>query len=191
MWTSTSSSQPTLTPSEVVLIHGRNFADRKRPVAMLIACVAGIILGAVTSYLGTGTIVDAWASTSWPLTGGTVVSCRVARNPDAPDVTYTAHISYRYLVAGRQYKNTTVSFGAVVSSSSPAAAERIVARYPAGKAVQVAYDPADPGRAVLEPGLRLSSFVAFFAGLLFAFVLSVVLAYQLPLFFQRTGKDVA
>jgi hypothetical protein len=55
-------------------------------------------------------------------------------------------------------------------------------------AVQVAYDPVHVENAVLEPGVRASSFATFFLGLLFVFVGSAALVPQIPLLFQRQGK---
>lgn len=55
----------------------------------------------------------------------------------------------------------------------------------AGMAVQVAYDPANAEKAVLEAGVRVSSFAIFFIGLLFVFICSAVLIARLPLLFQR------
>ncbi len=74
-------SKDALTPSEVVLIQGRSFADPKRPIGVAIVLIACIIGGALITYMGMGTILDACASRSWPLTGGTIVSSQVTINP--------------------------------------------------------------------------------------------------------------
>ncbi|MFQ5400650.1 MAG: DUF3592 domain-containing protein [Anaerolineae bacterium] len=59
-----------------------------------------------------------------------------------------------------------VRFGENSGSWERAAA--IASRYPVGTAVSVAYDPADPGTAVLEPGADRSSYATLGTGALMA-----------------------
>ena len=188
MLTSTPNPPPSkdaLTPSEVVLIQGRSFADPKRPIGVAIVLIALIIGGALLTYIGMGTILDAWASRSWPLTEGTIVSSRVTLEARNDSTLYGVDVQYRYKVAGQSYDGKTVWFGDGGSSAFKALAQDVVDRYPAGKAVRVAYNPANTEKAVLEPGVRVSSFVLFFAGLFVMFIGSAFLISKLPLLFQR------
>ncbi len=65
--------------------------------------------------------------------------------------TYAAEVEFAWRVAGVEYKGATVRHG--FSRSGKVYVERVVARYPVGREVEVYYDPAAPGEAVLEPGL--------------------------------------
>jgi hypothetical protein len=66
--------------------------------------------------------------------------------------TYTAVINYRYRVDGRAYDNDRFRYNSVSGGSDRA--HSLVAAHPAGSAVQVYYDPADPQESLLEPGLK-------------------------------------
>jgi len=57
-----------------------------------------------------------------------------------------------------------------VGLASNRAARRAAARYPEGKEVEVWYDPRDPSRAVLEPGITVPSVLW---GVVSAFVLAI------------------
>ena len=174
-----------LTPSEIVLVRGREFADRQRPIGLSILLIAGIIGCSFISYRGLTEVHDAWSSSSWPSTHGTITSSKVATTSDDSNTLFKADIRYRYEVEGRAYDGATVWFGGGYSSSDEDAARKVVDSYPQGMSVHVTYEPDHPEKAVLEPGMYVSSFVIFFAGLLAAFVLLVALITQIPLLIQR------
>jgi len=79
----------------------------------------------------------------------------------------TPLLRYEYTVNGRCFVGTRVN---TVGLASNRAARRAAARYPEGKEVEVWYDPRDPSRAVLEPGITGPS-VAW--GVLSAIVLAI------------------
>lgn len=63
-------------------------------------------------------------------------------------------IRYRFEARGRVYESKRVSVEWPAGASAPTAeqARSLVERYPAGSAVDVWFDPADPGRSVLVRG---------------------------------------
>ena len=69
-------------------------------------------------------------------------------------------------VEGKDYTSTRVSFGQYQSSNRGHAAG-IVQKYPKGKKVDVHYDPASPGTAVLEPGVGGGAYIALLIGVVF------------------------
>ena len=78
-------------------------------------------------------------------------------------------ITVEYMVAGECYVTSRVRWTGVAVTQ----AVRTLHRYPPGSTVSVAYDPRDPRRAVLEPGLTFEGLmqvgtgvVAALAGLL-------------------------
>jgi hypothetical protein len=100
---------------------------------------------------------DAMKAARWPTEAGTVLSSRsVSRRVLAPgrgNVTmevWSPLVEFSYRVGGRDYHGARIAFGAGVSGGRDLA-EATVARYPAGSAVTVHYDPANPSSAVLEP----------------------------------------
>jgi hypothetical protein len=87
---------------------------------------------------------------AWPTVQGTVAQSRVKRSRGSEGGSvYSAEITYRYTVGGREYESDRYRFGDI-SSSSRGRAQRIVDRYPAGGPATVHYNPSDPSEAVLS-----------------------------------------
>lgn len=87
---------------------------------------------------------------------GTVVESHVVRRQHEDGTyCYAPHICYEYHVAGRRYSSDSL-FAFVPSAAllAPTRAEigMLVARYPAGAAVTIFFDPNDPQQAFLERG---------------------------------------
>jgi hypothetical protein len=153
---------------------------------MLVACVVG---GIVITCMGFASAFEAWASRSWPLAGGHIVSSQVLTESDERGKpSYRPAIRYTYEVAGQTLEGTRVWTEDGVSWPDRSPAQRVVDRYPAGQAVSVAYDAANPKRALLEPGFQLTTFTAVALGLFMALGSLVVLISQLPLLVRRQGR---
>ena len=84
----------------------------------------------------------------WPSTMGTVMASAIIwrRSSNKGSVAYPS-VQYAYQVMGRPYQGTKIMPGPDAGGSG---AHKIVERYPAGKQVQVYYDPNDPSTALLE-----------------------------------------
>jgi len=137
--------------------------------ALFLAC--GLVsLGVILAIIGALAVRHAAGSQRWPTTPGEVLSSRVARGEGN---TYV-QVRYRYSVAEKTYTGARVSYrGSSLPGLPTDPPEATVSRYPAGKPVQVHYDPAAPDRSVLEPGAGLSAYAPLAAGGLF-FVLGLV-----------------
>jgi hypothetical protein len=124
-------------------------------MASVLTCI-----GAFFVVMGTVEWVHASQSTAWTTTDGTVLEsvvrssrhAGVSRNgrSGSSNVSYNAHIRYRYQVAGAEYESERVSFR--VKGEGESGARVTAQRYPAESTVTVYYNPADPGTSVLEPG---------------------------------------
>lgn len=123
------------------------------------------LFAAVILLLGMGVLVyaifslsRALASRSWPTAKGTITRSFVKE-----DETYTAKVTYRYSVRGREYSGNDVQAGGLLSWGLLRDAERVTNKYPVGASVRVRYLPRDPHISLLEPGINFS--IAFcFAG---------------------------
>jgi len=154
--------------------HGRS--TPMGPKGMMIVGGVFVALGLLVTAWGFSTLSRAKASKSWPSVEGTVLSSEVTEDWDTTtssrggrrreSVTYGAEVSYQYAVDGRSYTSTRVSFGQYQSSNCGHAAG-IVGRYPEGKKVDVHYDPASPGTAVLEPGAGGGAYIPLLIGVVF------------------------
>ncbi|MCE9584770.1 MAG: DUF3592 domain-containing protein [Planctomycetes bacterium] len=89
---------------------------------------------------------------SYPTTKGRVVSSRIEESQGSDghrDRLYGVRAEYTFAVEGKAYAGHTVH-PMMESSSSHSSAVNELARYPAGKEVDVHYNPADPSSCFLE-----------------------------------------
>ncbi|GAC1657959.1 MAG: hypothetical protein NVS4B3_24980 [Gemmatimonadaceae bacterium] len=106
--------------------------------------------------------VDLWrgiASGRWPRVTARVVRSEVVtgnlRYTRFPSLAAVMLFEWTFTIAGKVYFDSRLRFGPVRDS----VARRIIAHYPVGATVEVAYDPRDPDRSVFEPGPTLPSAV--------------------------------
>lgn len=136
-------------PQPIAPGKARQYARGWRNAALVLVVIALAALPWMTYRQ----LRDAVHSPSWPTTRGTVVVSSVDREWNAREGEhyYDLHIWYTYVVGGREYRGTAVTFGR--HRAGPDYMYRIKAKYPIGSSVSVYYDSRDPSRAVLEPGL--------------------------------------
>ena len=97
---------------------------------------------------------SAKAGIGWPKISGTVIDSTieryVTRDGNKAAAYYTPVVEYAYTVNNHEYRSRQIQFSNVISNQSAATASKIAARYPKDSAVEVHYDPGNPGNAVLE-----------------------------------------
>ena len=142
-----------------------------------------IFVGVLSLGFGGWNLFGSLQCAHWPTAGGVVVGGEIQRNPGSAENgdTYSAEVTYQYMVAGRHYEGNRLAFGAM--SSSTEYAQRILGHYPVGQKVTVHYSPADPEQAVLETGVHGGTWVCFAVGTVF--VMAGVMFLQLN--FPATG----
>ena len=102
-------------------------------------------------YQSVFTVRDGIMSNSWPSTPGTVIEARIEQYRTTGGTTSEktiGHFFYQYNVNGEDYVSSRLNFFSI--SGDPVTAAKT---HEPGQQVQVYYDPDDPERAVLEPGL--------------------------------------
>ena len=97
---------------------------------------------------------------------GTDTTIRVSGFEFTEPPRYWQDVLYRYEVNGRYYTGSRKCFGWRKRTSFRE--EKASAEYYAGTPVVVRYDPADPSRAILEPGVNLSLAVEMVIGVVLA-----------------------
>src|SRR5262249_30050366 len=96
-------------------------------------------------------------SLSWPKAAGTIMrsTVRAARSQGGENTgsttTYRPDIAYSYSVNEKAYTGQRVRAGSAYVRTQKAA-EAILEPYPVGRSVEVAYAPARPEMAMLDPG---------------------------------------
>lgn len=95
----------------------------------------------------------------WPVTAGRIESSglQALRNYSSYRrwrTVFKSRIVYSYGVAGQRYTSDRVTFGATITASLPGLVSDQARSYAEGSQVDVHYDPANPGSAVLECRVR-------------------------------------
>lgn len=107
----------------------------------------------------------------WPRVPATITRSSIREDTDSDGTSYRPEFSYRYTVAGNEYRSTVHTEGLPFPSTQDAA-RQMVKQFAVGSTVQVAVNPINPADAVLDTGfpkfwyvLRGASAVAVVVGL--------------------------
>jgi len=100
----------------------------------------------------------------WPKAVGRVIVSKVENDTDDSSDSRTKRsyrpvIEFAYSVDGTEYRSRQRQLG-VQTGGSESWARTVTAKYPVGRAVEVLYDPANPGTAALENPIGMT-FLAF------------------------------
>lgn len=155
------------------------------------SCLGTLALMAVFLAVGAGLSIWGWyilqnarASANWPMAEGVITESEVTHSEDSEGGdSYRPEVAYQYTVGNRQHESYTIKFGEN-SYSSRGRAEDIAATYAVGRQVTVYYDPEQPGRSVLEPGVTGGSYIVLGVGLFFV-VLTLIIGSLTLLFGGR------
>lgn len=131
-------------------------------------------------YKSVFTINDGFASKNWPNTEGTVIESRLEQVRTTGGTTsekIIGHFFYEYSVDGDQYSSSRLNFFSI--SGDPVTAAK---NHEPGQAVTVYYDPDNPDKSVLEPGLP-----GVFVWLAFGFGLLLFVGFVSLTFFGDFG----
>jgi hypothetical protein len=129
---------------------------------------------------------DVAAARAWPTVPGRVVAGRIdSRTIALPrggrGVSYGAVIEYEYVVAGGRHRSARYSLSGPAYYSFERRAKRLLARFPAGAAVTVSYDPAAPHAGVIAldaPAIVMFRIVFWFCLALFAWLFGGILLFE-------------
>lgn len=126
------------------------------------------------------------AARAWPTVPGRVVAGRIdQRSISMPRggraVSYGAVIEYEYEAAGRRHRSARYSLSGPAYYSFERRAKRLLARFPAGTAVTVSYDPMAPQAGVIAleaPAIVTFRIVFWFCLALFAWLFGGILLFE-------------
>ncbi len=92
------------------------------------------------------------ASANWPRATARVVSSGVYATGAGAGATFSPQVKYEFETAGKSYQSNNIRYLLRTFYNADSATE-VQSSYPVGRMVSVAYDPEDPSRSVLEPGV--------------------------------------
>jgi len=136
-----------------LLTTGMDFLERhvlagRAPITMFAACFGAFVLLFFFSFRAYSK-----RAANWPAVPGTVVSSATERIEKVEDgrrtITYAPAVEYSYRVNDIEYRSRTINLG-ITAAGSQGWAEKVAARYPVGRTLEVHHDPADPTVAALE-----------------------------------------
>lgn len=123
-----------------------------------------LILGAVFSAAGVAFARRGRASLAWPQVRGTIERAYLEKDDEGG---YRPRVSYRFHVDDGDY--TADDLGYRSHPATYAGALQVLVRFPAGREVDVFYDPGHPASAVLERGIeRRDAVIAILLGIVSA-----------------------
>lgn len=134
---------------------GKGSSSRPRLPRLLPRSVVLSVFGAmiVIAGLALPPYLRAKQSAQWPSTDGVItnswMNVRVAKGMPY----YHGEIGYKYRVGSVAYHGSALSLGRPIWASKEVW-QPVLDQHPMGKMVRVYYDPLDPAKAVLEPGLH-------------------------------------
>lgn len=140
-----------------------------------------MILGLWSIAGGTLKAMEGMEAKSWPVAEGRVVRSGLEELYPPRKIGFCGQcfrIEYLYLVGERVLEGRRVGVGWPCFASE-GRMKTLSARYPAGKTVEVHYDPGHPERSLLEPGLDWTVFSQWGIG-----IMAVSAAFPL---FRRRG----
>jgi hypothetical protein len=125
----------------------------------------GIAIIAVGISLSAGYARDlyfGWQSRHWPRTQGRVIERGMDVGAKVSYADNSALVGYEYEVGGVRYTSRRIDYAGRGAGFD---VNRILGRYSEGERVGVSYDPGNPARALLEPGIALGNVLRLGCGL--------------------------
>lgn len=136
--------------------------------ALAFVFIIFMVLGTAFTLVGVFMVRDAYESESWPTAEGRITQSYIESHTKREDgktkYYYTPIVAYTFKVGSVSYTGDRVSFGGTVSYGLYFQAEQYLDDYPVGAVVIVHYDPANPEKCCLEPGLNLFNVIFLVVG---------------------------
>jgi len=145
------------------------------PVTMGI--IFAIIGGAIFIFFALPPLQYSATSKSWPSVPGTITKSEVQVFKRDGNTHYQPDIAYSYTVEGKKYTASKITVGDGALDNNVTKAKRLQAEYPAGREVDIYYDPDLPESAVLQPGTKSGDLMLAGISALFFFI-GLLAVYQ-------------
>jgi hypothetical protein len=150
----------------------RNFMVRNnsqpQPIVPVIMLFAGLI-GFMLALFGGYNAVKNRQARAWPIVDGSVISSKIIRVDSGPRLASTvpkAEVRYKYEVNDQPFESENLYFGEMqIGGTRQLFPTKCADEYPVGRAVRVAYNPADPTDAVLVSNFAMNALWYFALGI--------------------------
>lgn len=122
----------------------------KGKLILILICGAFLAFGTIAAVSSIYDVSAGLASSDWPTAEGEILKAQRHRGKSKNKKRF----EYRYTVEGIEHTNTRAAF------VRPPYIDPLYKKYRAGQTVQVHYDPTNPVRSVVEPGVPILGILA-------------------------------
>jgi hypothetical protein len=122
--------------------------------------VVTAIIGLALILLGSAKLRNAAEAKRWPVTIGTITDSEVGGA-----MKYYPSVNYTYTIDTVVYNSNSIS-NMNFYSKSRSVVEDFLKKYPLGSEIKVSYNPADPSRALLQPGINTGHIILLVFGII-------------------------
>jgi hypothetical protein len=124
----------------------------------------------IAAYFAIARFLEARESLRWPTSEAVVVASEIEENRSIPKKpSFTPKVRFKYSVEGRELTGTAIS-NHDVGYGDRSNAQEIVDKYRVNSLHTAYYDPVNPKKAVLEPGLNWRAYLFLLIPLAFVLI---------------------
>jgi Protein of unknown function (DUF3592) len=142
-----------------------------------------LLFGAAVSVIGIAQLVwsliamgDSFATLSWPIVTGDVISSTVVKNVQGRGTNFLPKVVYQYRIGEQSYENSKVWL--TEGDASEGDAQSVAAAFTAGTKIPIHYDPKNQSRSVLYAGASWFSYVWIALSLICTIAGALILRHQ-------------
>ena len=143
------------------LTRGGIRVDHRCIMKVFLAVFAAVSCGVIGHSLHLG-----WKSmmvADWPVAMGRIISSEIGTQSDSEGgSSHSVKVSYEYSVMGEKHEGERLAYG--YQGSGRKKAEQLLEMLPAGRQLEVRYDPEDPRQSALAHGIHHSILGHFLTG---------------------------
>jgi len=132
-----------------------------------------LVLGVVIFRGGLRILHRAQASVNWPTVQGEIIRSEVRGDRRNDDSLPWADIQFRYVVHGQSYQSNQERFKEGTNMNIQTV-RALVNRHPVGQPATVYYNPDNPQEALLDPGVRGSSYTLLLISMFVFMVIPII-----------------
>ncbi len=159
-------------------------------------CV-GLAFGSIFAAAGTAFLVFMFiiptlksrAAQNWETADCKILSSRVKTHHDSDGNTYSAEISYEYVVDGQRFESDQYSF--LNASFGRGRAQKIVRQYPAGSTQTCFFEPGNPENVVLDRNNNNLNYWFTLIPIVFMLVGGGIMFAGIWSWFRRPGNSIS
>jgi hypothetical protein len=168
-----------LTPSEAILIHGKLFAERKRPYKLVFFLVIFLLFPTHFIYKGIQDTKKAISSRDFLPAKARIISSNIKSEETGRQQIYVLYIKVAYSVQGNNYYSKDLSPGSKDDDSFTLLKGSKIYSY--GREITVYYNKKNPAEISLKQGVHAVDFVGIIISVAILIIVLIIIISYIPL----------